>query len=384
MMLDIKTIIICIAFCNIVCGVLAIGYNAKIRSKRINLYIIAKALQVIGFFLIGMVGILPRIITILLGNMTLIWGASIESVVLLKIIKKWTPIRKKNYIVITFLFTFLLCLTYIFNLSQSFRIAEISFFTALLAFYPAIQLLSKMDRTPLRIITSFLYIIAIFAHLTRAFDAIFSKGNYSIYMISPVQSTAFISILIMTVGGNLGIILISKEEIDKSLIQSATYDFLTGILNRNSFISKFEEKLKLMKRKNQTGAFLMIDLDLFKKVNDNYGHIQGDKSLVMFVKTIKENLDNSSLFGRFGGEEFVIFLENIGEEEAYQKAELLRKTIENRFDLIKCTVSIGFTFINEEEQLDFILKRADEALYEAKREGRNRVNKYTVAPNKFL
>ena len=120
----------------------------------------------------------------------------------------------------------------------------------------------------------------------------------------------------------------------------------------------------------------MIDLDKFKDVNDTHGHDVGDSVLKLFVEEIKNNIRESDIFIRYGGEEFVLLLPNTDLENAKVITEKLRKVIEdcNQINFLRFTISIGVAaFIASEDNLESILKKADEALYEAKNSGRNRV-----------
>ncbi|WP_313344238.1 sensor domain-containing diguanylate cyclase [Sedimentibacter sp.] len=166
----------------------------------------------------------------------------------------------------------------------------------------------------------------------------------------------------------------------KRVEDKATYDNLT------SFLSKFEiirlgeiiyEKHKVNKLKFSVA---MIDLDNFKNVNDSFGHIYGDKALTMVADTISSCIRNTDYIGRYGGDEFLLICPGLGEPEAIDVAERIRKTIENKiFDLgdgilVSVTLSIGVHEFKEVDKsfLD-VLKKADKCLYFAKGSNRNLV-----------
>lgn len=123
---------------------------------------------------------------------------------------------------------------------------------------------------------------------------------------------------------------------------------------------------------------MLMDLDNFKIINDLYGHYYGDKVLIDFSNSIKKHLRAYDLFGRFGGEEFTVLLPGTNEKEAVEIAERLRHIIETNTVLakneIKYTVSIGIVTLvpDESTTLDLLYKLSDDALYKAKRNGRNR------------
>lgn len=168
----------------------------------------------------------------------------------------------------------------------------------------------------------------------------------------------------------------AQEAIEK-LSQVANLDFLTNLYNRRYFFEHINDFIN--KYKNY--AIAMLDIDYFKKINDNYGHDIGDMVLKHLAITLKNNTKGSDIVARFGGEEFCIALANVDEKNAVsffvKLQNLISKekiTIKNH--AIKYTVSIGVTIKNKKEDIQKLLKEADEALYEAKENGRNRVEIY--------
>lgn len=122
-------------------------------------------------------------------------------------------------------------------------------------------------------------------------------------------------------------------------------------------------------------SVVMIDIDFFKRINDTYGHETGDKVLKIFAKTLEKSIRHEDIVGRFGGEEFVIALPNTNIEQALNAAERIRQKIEKmKVKAINgnITASLGITELLLTDDEESILKRADDALYEAKRGGRNR------------
>lgn len=147
------------------------------------------------------------------------------------------------------------------------------------------------------------------------------------------------------------------------------FDALTKIYNRGTI-----EKLLHKKIKETDGSIIFFDIDHFKQVNDKHGHEKGDLVLASLARIIKENIRKSDLFGRWGGEEFVIILPNASFNAAHKIAEKLRKIIENSdFDGLKITISAGVTEFKKGENENDVINRVDEALYEAKNSGRNQV-----------
>jgi polar amino acid transport system substrate-binding protein len=143
-------------------------------------------------------------------------------------------------------------------------------------------------------------------------------------------------------------------------------DKLTNINNRMAL----DKELNKIKK----GSIIYFDIDFFKKINDKYGHDMGDYVLKEISKLVAENIRSNDIFGRWGGEEFLIILPNTPFESALKVAEKIRKVVENyNFKGINVTISLGVSEIIENEQIEYAIKRADEALYEAKKSGRNQV-----------
>ncbi|MFN3412004.1 MAG: GGDEF domain-containing protein, partial [Exilispira sp.] len=157
-------------------------------------------------------------------------------------------------------------------------------------------------------------------------------------------------------------------------------DYLTRVLTRENFFKKCYQVLNINK-KSTIFAILMIDIDNFKKVNDNFGHQKGDIVLSKVAQTIKNSLRNIDIVGRYGGEEFTVCLMDTSMDNATIVAERIRTNIENLefFDSnIKITVSIGLSFFPEDGMvIDELINKADIAMYRAKNKGKNRVEIYS-------
>jgi diguanylate cyclase (GGDEF)-like protein len=156
-----------------------------------------------------------------------------------------------------------------------------------------------------------------------------------------------------------------------------TIDPLTGLENRRSLVEFGEVQLRLAQRYNSFFSIMLLDLDYFKKVNDTYGHLLGDEILKNIAKILKDSLRNVDHLGRFGGEEFVIILPNTNLENAVIVAERIRAEIANfkhniEEQIIQITVSIGIaSYGRQDNDVNQIIERADQALYKAKSSGRN-------------
>ena len=171
------------------------------------------------------------------------------------------------------------------------------------------------------------------------------------------------------------------ELANAALINLSKLDVLTGLANRYSIDEKLREQYALMKRYNDTYSVLMLDIDLFKNVNDTHGHKVGDEVLQLLAHNIQKNLRENDFIGRYGGEEFLITLPSTNITQASLVAEKLRAAIEADPHPVAgvFTVSIGVATANpnHKDENEVVLE-ADKQLYIAKNAGRNRVSAYYV------
>ena len=158
----------------------------------------------------------------------------------------------------------------------------------------------------------------------------------------------------------------------------ANKDFLTGVYNRRYFYENMNEYVAYAEEHMEPYVVAMLDIDHFKKINDTHGHNSGDKVLKTLAKKLIDETKGDDLIARFGGEEFCVILKNISNEDAVKFFVNLRANIANckvqlKKEQISFTVSIGVAFSRSDYRLDELLELADEALYRAKENGRNRV-----------
>lgn len=174
--------------------------------------------------------------------------------------------------------------------------------------------------------------------------------------------------------GNL-IDITDLKELHIKLEKLASIDQLTGAYNRRKFEEILNSEIEKAREDGAHFSMIMYDLDYFKRINDDFGHSVGDVALKMSVEIIKNELDKNCYLSRWGGEEFVILLQNRDLNSAYNLAQKLSKLLEDFVDsrLPKMTASFGVVEFREGDCEDSIIKRVDRALYEAKRLGRNRV-----------
>ncbi len=195
-------------------------------------------------------------------------------------------------------------------------------------------------------------------------------------------------------------IIVNKEEFEKkiaeleaevlSLEKNLIHDHLTGLKTRKFFEEEASTFLDIVDRPEDTRrkqwfgfrnvSIILFDIDYFKKVNDTYGHDIGDEVLKLISKTIAGSLREGDTASRWGGEELMVLLLGATENDAIKKAEEIRELISNlSFSVpgLRVTISSGVVSSEEGVGLSELIKRADEALYKAKENGRNRVEAYS-------
>jgi diguanylate cyclase (GGDEF)-like protein len=212
--------------------------------------------------------------------------------------------------------------------------------------------------------------------ITSLFDTIWIN---SVTLFATIPSIIFIA---------LGLLLMVSDRLLEENRELATRDSLTHLFNRRTFNDLAQRELARAERYNHATSMLMIDIDRFKLVNDTYGHPVGDEALIHLVRVLKDSVRMQDLYGRYGGEEFTVLLAETSQKEALEIAERLREQIaENSLVInnhtIKLTVSIGVATSHGDQKpsLDAMINAADEAMYIAKKAGRNCTRTVDLIPS---
>jgi diguanylate cyclase (GGDEF)-like protein len=196
---------------------------------------------------------------------------------------------------------------------------------------------------------------------------------------SVVNTVALTYMSLVPVLTTVGFLLMCNERLMDDTVRLSTVDVLTGAYSRRALTELSERALAEARRYRRPLSVLMIDADHFKQVNDTYGHSAGDAVLVEIMARLKATLRTEDFVGRIGGEEFLVVLPATPEEEAVRVASRIRERIAGATlvygrEEIPFTVSIGVAERDPgEANIDLLIKRADDAMYAAKRSGRNRV-----------
>lgn len=167
-------------------------------------------------------------------------------------------------------------------------------------------------------------------------------------------------------------------EMNRQLVEMSNTDKLTGIANRRFFQEQLSQQIRLYHEQAQSFSLLVLDIDHFKQVNDTYGHAIGDLVLVQLALILKSTAREHDTVARFGGEEFVMLLAKTDALEALEIAQQLNGIVEETIwpTIGRMTVSIGCTTFTVSDNETTVFEHADAALYESKRNGRNRTTQY--------
>ncbi|GAB4090541.1 diguanylate cyclase [Hydrogenophaga soli] len=208
-------------------------------------------------------------------------------------------------------------------------------------------------------------------------------GTFAIYHAEPAVPSAT-DIKRIASAANLCAVAIENRNTHQALERRANTDELTSLPNRRAFMLQAQQELAHLARHRGSLSVLMLDIDHFKRVNDTHGHQAGDAVLVALAQMCRHSLRECDHIGRIGGEEFAVLLPNTSAGHALETAERLRLTLTNtpihlaQGTPLKVTVSIGVTTTSGDQDIEALLRHADDALYQAKNQGRNRVCQYAV------
>ncbi|CAK7013201.1 GGDEF domain-containing protein [Tissierella sp.] len=380
--IDIETILIVLILGHLFSGILGIAYMIQ-RKKDITTYtfLFSRLFETVAWILIGLRNIINNFISISIGNSFLIIGTTLQIIAFLIIKNCYTSIVKKFYGISTIVSICIFNLVALFYNIESARVSAISIIVSILWFFPIYVLLTDKNSSVLQRVIAVIYAVEIVLLIFRAYIGIKLGELMNLMSHNLYNVLFFICLYLIMLMGNVGFILLAKEKSDFDLIKAATYDELTNIFNRGTFLLHAKESISLFSRRKEPVSFLLIDLDNFKRINDVHGHFAGDMVLKDFAAIIEGQLRNYDLFGRFGGEEFTILLPGTNEKEALEAAERLRKSTEDTSvnisvnSIIKYTISIGIvtTIPDENTSIETLYKLSDDALYMAKKNGRNRI-----------
>ena len=209
-------------------------------------------------------------------------------------------------------------------------------------------------------------------HVAR--NALSGENLQEAYAFAQIYLSGFVVVILLFISAYFTEAYFKARVSNEAARRLANTDFLTGTSNRRHLYEVLEQEVERSSRNGRPLALIMFDLDHFKQINDTYGHDIGDELLKSITRLVGRNLRKNDRLGRWGGEEFLILAPETTLEKAESLADRSKLAIENEgFKEDAVTASFGVVAYRPEETVNAVLKRADEALYLAKENGRNRV-----------
>jgi diguanylate cyclase (GGDEF)-like protein len=211
------------------------------------------------------------------------------------------------------------------------------------------------------------------------------------FLFEPPHSTSFRITMVAVLGFEMVTCYILDQSRRRSKLgllklaaefeYAAKHDALTGLANRREALEQLDIEYQRYLRNSRPFSVLLMDIDLFKSVNDNYGHHVGDELIILVARTLREQCRKVDTLARWGGEEYLVLLPETNTKDALSSANRIReafatKSVNTEQGQVQATISIGVASIRGSESIDRLLQRSDEALYRAKSEGRNRACGY--------
>ncbi|HCY62583.1 MAG TPA: hypothetical protein DHV59_07090 [Oxalobacteraceae bacterium] len=226
--------------------------------------------------------------------------------------------------------------------------------------------------------TKSLFLLMALVSFLRCISGIIFQNEAFAEIITPVFQQFYpAAFSVASIALSLGFMLMVNRRLQLNLERIASRDGLTGTFTRGAYFELVSKEIFRARRSGEPLSLLMVDFDNFKQINDRYGHQAGDQVLIDFVQKVNRVLRAQDIFGRYGGEEFSILLPNTPSADAYRVARRICRLLEEAPmpGQPKYTVSIGTATMQQREhlELDAFVRRADQALYQAKNGGKNRV-----------
>jgi len=365
--------------------IMSIYWRERRTYEGFGRWVLANFVFGIGYIQISLRGILPDFFSIVLGNAATIYAEILiyEGIRLFygrPAFSKWNSFVFVLYLVLHTYFTYL-------NPNINIRIAIISLTLFILIWRSGLSLINspllELRRTTRT--AGIVFLLTALLPLARSFHALLQSQPIDLFadpMSSWFALFGLVSILIWTFYFfliNSARLEMDLEAARVELTQLAMTDPLTGLYNRRHFFERAEIEFQRATRQEHSISFLLMDVDGFKNINDNYGHDAGDEVMLYLSSILPAEIRVFDLVARFGGDEFIIMLVHVHQEQAYEIAERIRErvsqspmTFESRTFNVQLSVGVA-SFDPKDDNLKTILKRADTALYLAKQHGRNRV-----------
>jgi diguanylate cyclase (GGDEF)-like protein len=253
-----------------------------------------------------------------------------------------------------------------------------------------VKLLEKLGRFNSVAIITIIAAVASIAITASAVTILNSYGFDINFKLALIFATSVCLVVAFPICWVLVSLMLRIYQVEKDMHKPASHDSLTGLLSRHAFFNSANKYVSLATREKTVFSVMIIDLDQFKLINEKYGHPAGDAVLKLFANVVNSVARRSDITGRLGGEEFAMVLPSTTTREAVEFSDRLHNSIDKAVlkyndNIIKYTASIGLTSFapGTSISIDELLARADLALYQAKREGRNQTSTFNPEIKQF-
>lgn len=378
--LDISTLSFVAVYCSVLyCVVLFIVSFTHSKATGLKVFSSGFACFAIGFFLLANRNNLDDWLTIVLANTLICSGISCFRIGLANFLKLKENFYIAELLLLVSMSAALVYFTYV-SPSVNARVISVSGYVAIISFACSWQLLRINDAKMAlaQIVTAIPFIITGIFYVLRAGYALFEAEIGDFMLGGTIHQLAFLELIFLILMSTFGMLLLVTTKLENKLIHQNITDSLTGLYNRRALESNVGIEVARTKRHKLNLSILMIDLDHFKEVNDNFGHQVGDVVLATLGQRLKNELRSEDIIIRYGGEEFLVVLPETNLPQATLVAEKLRSSIKKsplcENPKVTMTASLGVGMMFQDENLDNIIDRVDHALYEAKDNGRDNVS----------
>lgn len=379
-MLDVKTLfVVMIATSLLLAGSMAVAVGMRFRDG-VGKWTGSLMLQAVTFVCFSLRGGIPDLISIVFANCLLALSFTLQAAAILEFFQKKLHVAWHivPILIIGIVFTVLIS-----NVPLLATLAGLGFGAGLLVLALLLQRQQGATEGPARWLLIVGYLVGGAGCFFRALVATVDPAAVTVIAQPGIfQGISFLIAFAVILVTSVGFLLLQKERAEEIAQKLAVTDPLTGTFNRRTFLELADKEISRAQRATTPLSLVMIDLDHFKKVNDEYGHLAGDEVLKRSVAILQGCLRREDLLVRFGGEEFCILLPNVSLDAATQMAERIRESVERaEFTFnghsIPVTISLGVaSMLSKSDTTALLIGRADEALYSAKRTGRNRAVAY--------
>lgn len=377
MTLNHHIILLCLFIWQLFMLLLFVVYRLRyVQERAFSFFLTAKYLQLATMILLLLQEILDSQLIIPLCVLLGLAGGILESLALLILLRVLGNKLEQYYIILFGISIVAVVLMYLFVHDQQLIVVAFCLLGVLILAPQVYTLSVIVAETSLHKIMGLLYCVVILSLIGRALEPVFLEIGSNTVDPQFLNSYLYIVLYLYVVLGTAGIMLLYREDSFSELERVATYDELTGILNRGSFVQRAKPLIIESALKKIPYSFVLLDVDHFKNINDTYGHTMGDLVLRDLVGKIEQQLGKGNLFGRFGGEEFAVLLPNSNRESSDRITEQMRAAMIGSViqDVqLDYTISIGVITVESGERLSLnqLYKLSDTALYQAKSNGRN-------------